>query len=475
MSNGQDQGWQDYKAPSGGEWQDYAATPPTPKVTKLEKDAKIYSSMLAKLGRGAALGAAEGAGIVPTTKKSLTGGVEAQSIKQFGKGVGRAAGAVTEDVGSLFVDPFVSKDKRSKSETGSKSGDVLLDMGRGLLSSGGESLKGAKERDPEAFAHGLGSLVTQLLMLKGGKESMGVSDVAGISERARLAKTAIAAGITGDEVANLERAMPEIVKQSQQAGIETVGDLYQNVKKAKRLADDTFNNGLASIANKPTVPMSISQRIRKLITPDMAKTIEGRAQIKYLTKRAVEYEKPWTYRELNAKRMTENENLQSFYKKDTQGQNAARLETDVSKAIRDSAADTVYQAWDQANPGKGAQDLKQRQGALWSLEDHLKGRIDDLKAKQLTHEGMDWQDKVKARVAVHRGGVGAYLTSPLETFFEKGPGEAANAKVRQAFPKGSKTPYKRVAAMALPIGALLGRSTPFTGPPPPPPSPEDEQ
>ena len=436
-------------------------TPKTPAVTELEKASSSEQGLggtYKKLGRGFVTGAASGAGIPESTSP---GEVVGGALKNVGTGLARAGGAVAEDVGSVFTDPFLPKEKRLTFRN-----DPVIriadEMGKNLEDTGKEAWQGLKQRDPEAFAHGLGSMVTQLLTLEAGDEGL-KGKAASVSERARLAKTVDALNIGKSEIKDVKTAMPEIVKQAQKAGVKTVGDFGKNLKQARTVVDQEFNQGLAKIANKASIPSSISQRIRSLITPDMAKTAEGREDIKYIQKRAREYEKPWTYNELNAKRMTENENLTSYYGKDTRGQAAARLETDVSKAIRDEAANTVYQAWDKANPGGRAQILKQRQGALWALDDYVnhptKGFLADVDAKQLQFEGAGLGDKVHARAAVHKGGVSAYLTSSLLAPFEQGPKAKANAKIRQAFPEGNKTPFASKAA--LPIAVLAGRPTPY--------------
>jgi len=484
---GNDDKWSQYEAKPQDKWDEFEVKP-TPAVTEIERQAQdpSISSTLAKLVRGAELGTFQGLGIPETTNRM---DIVKGAVGGAAKGMARLAGAGAEEVGSLFVDPFLPKEKRLNAQN-----DPMLAIGRdivgGVTQAGGEALRGIKDQDPEQFAHGFGSMVTQLLMLKGGMDL----EKPAVTERGRLAKTSAALDVGKGQIKDLKTAMPEVVKQAQAAGIDTVGDFGKTVKQARAQIDNEFNQGLAPIAQTRVIPQQIANRIRNLVTPDMMKAFNdyeaakraGRGalrrvsqdtknihdQVVELNKRAAEFQQPWTYEQLNARRATENQNLTSFYNKESRAQAASPIDTEISKAIRDGAADTVYTAWDRANPGKNAQALKARQGALWGLDDYVnhpeKGVIADLEAKQAQHEGRSFAEKVHARAAVHRGGVGAYLTLPVLEPFRKGPMEEANANMRAGF-RGSKYPFgTRAAVAAAPIGVLAGRKLPFAGPPPVP-------
>jgi hypothetical protein len=410
-----------------------------------------------KLARGGALGLASGLGIEESTEPSQ---VVTGTLGNWAKGIWNA--------GKEILSPPEQNADPRKGYTGrgwekvlmGPAGPILGDIARGLEGAGGESIKGIKDSDPETFAHGLGSLITQVYSIT----QMGKGKPKGISERSRLAKTVQATSAGANEIKDLRAAMPEIVKQSQAAGINTVGELRDTVKTAKRLTDDRFNIGLAPIANTQVIPNDIARRIRNLESPDMAKTREGRAEIKYLKRRAAEYDgRQWTYGELNAKRVTENKAVRTYYKKDTMAQHASALDLEISKAIRDGASDIVYQAWDRANPGQGAADLKKTQGALWATENHLDGIVDELDAKQLEHEGKGFVGRLGAHgyISMHNPVPHAWLTG-VKSAVSRGPEVSANAKIRQAF-SGPSLP-RRLAINAAPVAALLGRQ-PMTPPP----------
>jgi hypothetical protein len=397
--------------------------------------------MLTKLGRGAALGAASGLGIPESTSptKVVTG-----ALSNAAEGFGHAAKGI-------LMDPIEG------------TYNVVDTMARNLEAAGGESWEGLKQQDPEKFAHGFGSALAQILTLHEAKEGKPGPSLVRRKlfpesvERGQLAKVKSAVGAGPEQIADLRKSMPEVVKAAQTAGINTVGDFGKTIRDTKNTIDQTFNQGLLPVANNQYVPMEISRAIRSLETPDMVKTAEGREQIRQIRRAALEYERPWTVNQLNAKRMTENENLRSFYNKDTRAQSASPLDTGISKAIRDKAADIVYQQWDHANPNAPikAQELKSRQGALWALDDFINhpknGAIAKLDAKQLEHEDTGFLDRVRPGAYASKTGLHGYVSGIAEGF-TRGPEKRANAKMKSAF--GDPTIAGRVKTSALPISVL---------------------
>lgn len=431
-----------------------ASAPSTSAPSKLpappSTDGGGLGDTYAKLGRGAALGAASGLGIPESTDpKEVVGG----AIKNTASGLYEAGK-------SILKDPIEG------------TAGVLHGMASNLEQSGGEAWQGYKNKDPEQFAHGLTSAITQILTLKT-PEKADYSPLSKAGERTRLARTAAA---TGADASDLRPAMPEIVKQAQAGGVTTIGEFKDAVSKAKSAVDQKFNTGFTPIANKPYIPTEIARRIRNLITPDMAQTAEGREQIKEINRRAREYEKPWTLKQLNAKRITENENLTSFFNKDTRGQASAKLDTDISKAVRDGSADIVYDQWDRANPGQGAAQLKKSHGAMWALNDHLTKTMEALDTKQLQHEGKGTLGRVKPHLYGSGAGVHGYV-SGVGDALSAGPEKVANKTIKKAFGRSLTSKAGKLGAASLPIAHLANppepaRKTPF--PPPPSTSGDDD-
>lgn len=435
--------------------------PPPPSANPLPGDDKV-SQTFQKLTRGATLGAASGLGIPESTDpwEVVSGGAKSLLGAPFTLGA-----ALLHDMytGGVAVDPQTGKIKAN-----SDVANIVHGVGKGLWDAGTEGWQGAKEDDPEKFAHGFGSFITQALLLKSATKMGGVVDAAKVNERVRLAKVAKAIDAGGPQIADLKTAMPEIVATAGQAGMSSVGEMLDTVSKAKAQVDQTFNQALAPVANKPYIPTEIAQRIRALITPDMAKTADGRMAAKEINAAARDYDgKSWTINELNAKRMTENENLRQYYNKDTRGQAASKLQVDISKAVADGARDIVYDQISQANPGLDARTLKLKQGALWAIEDHLKDRVAELEAKQLQHEGESAAEKLTAGASVGRSGVPHGYVGGLAKMFSQGPQAVADAKIAESGRPSLTQRASRTFALSLPIDALVGKSRQGGLPPPP--------
>lgn len=435
-----------------------ASTTSTTPSTLPPPPATSDEGLATKLGRGAALGAASGAGIPESTSPWEVG---------FGA-VKNAVSGLYDTVKNSLTDPNPMGLKDIPGMSPSQP-SALHNMASNIESSGGESWQGLKEKDPEKFAHGFASMVTQLAMLRTPQKA----GEATIGERTRLAKTATAINAGADEAGQLRTAMPDIVKQAQSGGIETVGEFRDTVQQASKAIDQEFNQHLTPIANKPYIPAEISRRIKNLITPDMAQTAEGREQIKEINRRAREFEKPWTINQINAKRVTENATLNSFYKKDSQGQAAAKLDTDISKAVRDGSADVVYDQMAQNNPQLPSNywaQLKQKQSAMWGLRDHLTEQIKSLDAAQLQHEGKGPAGRMKVHAYASAQSVPHGYISGVGDALSAGPEKVANKTIKGAFNRSLSSKAARLGAMALPVAHLADnpdvRKTPFTPPPP---------
>lgn len=407
-----------------------------------------------KFGRGALLGAAAGAGIPEATtgKDVVKGAVGNAAEGYYGvakAGVQDAYNVLRTAAGDVI--PGVDSQKLPDSHLYG----ILDSMAKGLEGAGSEAWKGLKDKDPEAFAHGFGSAVTQLLTMR---ESSKVPELA-VNPRKQLAKVSAAIGVNGEQFENLEKAMPAIVKTAQSARVQTVGDFAKTVDDSTRTVDQTFNLALAPVAKKPYIPVEIQNRILGLITPDMAKTPEGRADAAQIRAAARPYTNTWTIGELNAKRMTENANLTSYFNQDTRGQAGAKLTADISKAVRDGAAKIVYDQMDKAHPGADFTALKQQHGALWGLSDFLREKLPDLKAKQAVFEGTSAWSKLRGRASAGQGGVHGYVSGVGEAV-APGPITSPNANIRSAFGGPSLTTQAANLGLAmLPISALMGQNS----------------
>ena len=419
--------------------------------------------------RGAELGAASGLGIPESTSPSdvVTG-----ALKNTGQGLARAGGAVAEDVGSLFVDPFLPKEQRLKD---SKTYGVLSDMASGLEQAGGESWKGLQQRDPEMFAHGLGSLVTQVLSMKKAGEGGKAASAADATKR--LSKTAAALDIGGKDVQSLRDSMPAIVKEAQKGGVKTISDFVDAHQQAKTAADMQYKQMLAPMAGQMAVdpagqfvgPGQIVRNILSNDKPYLQNTPDGRKVSAALQKAARDFKRPvWTYDMLDDQRIAENQKLDTYFGKDTQGQSAAmaNARTQISKAIADGARDTIYDEMERQNPGANVRQLKQTQGALWSLSDALDSKLSDLDARQLKFEGLGPLSRIHGGLSISAGGrPHSYLGGVLEAL-GSGPQSKSNALIKKGW-QPRQYPFSP-AVGALPVAHLAAPDEQQGGMTPPP-------
>jgi hypothetical protein len=447
-----------------------------------------------KLGRGATLGAASGAGI-PETETPVT-----DLAINTGKAIAETPGRMAEEMRTYGL----------AGVPGAEIAHVAKESASGLWKSGKEIWQGMRDSDPEQFAHGFASTATQILLLSSLRK-MGETAPAKVSPGKRLAKTAAAIDAGAEQFADLKTAMPEIVDAAKKSGLESVGDLGETVSKAHGQVEQQFNQALAPVAQTRYMPTEIATRLRNLVTPDMlkdynmiesAKQAAQRAGLKNpkfkfsdnawkthdavveIQRQAHEFERPWTIQELNARRMTENENLRnSYYNKDTRGQAAAenKVQTATSQAVADGSRDIVYDQISKANPGLDARALKIKQGALWALDDYInhpkRGVIADLEAQQAQVHGANRLENVRAGVSVGKTLVPhGYLSGLMEALSPHDPMAAANAKVSSVF--GAKltraAARARLVALSLPVAAIT-RSKQRPGSLAQPPSASDEE
>jgi len=427
-----------------------------------------------KILRGGEMGAFSGLGIPETESRK---DIVTQPIVNTAKGLGRIGVGALEDIGRVFTDPFMAPGNRMKTETGTRTGDVISDIAKGLEGAGGESWKGIQQRDPEMFAHGLGSLVTQVLSLRGA----GKGKAAGaIEEGRRLSKTAAALDIGGKDVQSLRDSMPAIVNAAKQGGVKTIGDFVDAHQAAKTAADMQYKQMLAPMAGQMAVdpagqyagPGQIVRNILENDKPYLQNTADGRKVSAALQKAARDFKRPvWTYDMLDDQRIAENQKLDSYFGKDTQGQSAAmaNARTQISKAIADGARDSIYDEMERQNPGANVRQLKQTQGALWSLNDALNSKLQDLDARQLKFQGRGPLSRAHAGLSVSAGGRPHSYIGGLLDVFSAGPQKEASTLMNKGW-QPRQYPFSPVVGM-LPIGHLASDDSQQSGSMTHPPTP----
>ena len=321
----------------------------------------------------------------------------------------------------------------------------------------------------EAIGQTAFDVVLALLGAKSGGKGMGVAEETTIN---RLTAAA------GGGKADIAPVVSELAETAKQTGpMKVVGDFHNVVDKTLDRLDQRFNQAMPSIAGKKTVPTAISDAITRPINTAMEKTAVGKELAKHLRAIAKDYQKEWSYRELNDERMNANGRLHSFYG-EAEGRQAADMRTNAQKiadkAIADNARNLVYDELERANPGGGWRELKQKEGALIRLKERLGERTDKLADAQAVQEGTPWRSRGGVTGYAHAGGgLGMRLHSLQRLVgFDPGPEATANIATRTAFRPGRFTQAWRAEVLGLPVEKLAGagdddRKAPARMTPPP--------
>lgn len=240
------------------------------------------------------------------------------------------------------------------------------------------------------------------------------------------------------------------------ASQRTVEGFLSSVNARKDAMNVESGAALLPIAGQRTVPMGVSTRIRSLIHPYMDHTASGRAEKSAIIRASKDFEKPWTYQDLDAMRTTLASQLSKHRAKGTVARYAAQKgDTDlaIDNMIEGGLRDTVYPAMDRAagKPAGYFANLKGRQSSLIQLQDILEKRISDLKGQQavssvgsrFTHENVG--------VSAHPGSLPRASVYGLKNAV-LGPKKVlkqANKQVGKAFPSVNSMPYEELFKLGI--------------------------
>jgi hypothetical protein len=293
----------------------------------------------------------------------------------------------------------------------------------------------------------LGNILTGML---GGKKALKRSD------EKTVGKLSYAGG-AGTTVP-IEATLGDIAAAVKEKGIfSTIGDFMGVVKTAKDRLNTEYANTLGPKANQSVVPTTVSQRIRQLITPNMQKTASGQREIAAIKAAATEFEKPWTWGELDTERMNANARLYTYESKSPVDQYMMARKTrsvEIDKAIADSIRESIYPMMDKAagKPSGYFANLKGRIGNLMELESKLTGRIEKLHETTAMSKGAPPMERARIRANVgESGGPRFWMSNLLGAIHAPSPEAQANKAVRGAFKESSPNPL----IWGLPIKALL--------------------
>ncbi|MFZ3343313.1 MAG: hypothetical protein WA213_20720 [Terriglobales bacterium] len=254
------------------------------------------------------------------------------------------------------------------------------------------------------------------------------------------------------------------------ANQRTVEGFLGAVKTRKDAMNLESGAAMLPIAGKQTVPTGIADSIRNLVRPWMDQTAQGRAQKAAILRAAKDYDKPWTYSELDTLRTDLSSQLAKHKAKGAVAKyTAEKGDTDlaIDNAVLDGLRSTVYPEMDQAagKPAGYFEDLKGRQSALITLQQTLDKRIEDLAGQQALSEVAPRFSSENLSGSLHAGSMprlGVYgIRQALAPTREL---EAASKHVLKAFPDVNALPYQVLFSTAL--RAPEAENSAKTAPPP---------
>jgi hypothetical protein len=265
-----------------------------------------------------------------------------------------------------------------------------------------------------------------------------------------------------EDVNNLTRVMPDLKETIAQTGKpNTVQELSGAIKKTSERLDQKFNTALTRIANDPIVPDQIADAIESK-AHSLPRTASAEAQS--LMDEAQQYRQPWTIRELNAERMYRNGLARGFERKGGVAQMAAMRSSSqnmIDKIAADTARDVLYDYMERKFPGGGFRELKQKQGAILDMSDHLANHIDRIISASEKKSGAPLRSKMGISAVMSPGSIPhPFLHMPMTG----GPLGWANTATRTAFGPTAAATGRRGAILAMPLSEFVtqGQDVPQT-------------
>lgn len=362
--------------------------------------------------------------------------------------VGAAAGGgLGEDAKQSLTEHFHPEDRQMGP----------LESGLRILAAGGE--QGLQEVGGQVAGRVAGKIVRPLADKAGPailakypilKDVFAVGE--GASPRAAQHLTAAAAnkqtaGVTLEAVGNtLGDLESEITKLPPKE--RTVEGFLKSVNSRKDAMNAESGAAMLPIAGQQTVPQGVSQNIQGLIRSYMQNTPMGRSQRGYLAKRAAEFQKPWTYRQLDELRTDLASSLAKHNAKLPVAKYTAEkgdLDVAIDSAVLDGLRDTVYPEMDRAagKPAGYFENLKGRQSSLIALQEILDKRLRDLSGAQAISEVTPRLGSENISLSAHAGSLpraGVYgirqAISPNREL------KSASKHVAKAFPAVDSLPYQ---------------------------------
>lgn len=297
--------------------------------------------------------------------------------------------------------------------------------------------KEAEGRNKEAIGAGAFDLLTLLVGRKTGEPNAATS----------VNRLGFAAG--GAEE-SLEAALPEFKKTIAVVGKpNTLGEFADVVDATASRIDARVDTALSQMPKgKTIVPIDIANALEDKADA-MPPTAEGQAIADELRSAANDYNKAWSYDELNAERKLRGD----FYNKSGKSQRiAARSSAQgmIDKIAGDAARNLLYDEMERKFPGGDFHRLRTVEKSVIDVRDQLESYTKTLKHAQAIEKGKPmFASRLPVYGTATPGGAIARVHVNLP---HRSPMSAANAAVRGAF-KGPG--MARQAVRAIPLSQLV--------------------
>lgn len=257
-------------------------------------------------------------------------------------------------------------------------------------------------------------------MLTMGKLGEGIAGESGPSNAPKRLTEASGVSSKVDIPGSWEKALPKLKEAVEKHGSpENIPQLTGLVQQTLTDTQNEFGQRMIPLANQQVMPNRISQGILAELVPN-PKTAEDRAWNANLRARAVEFQQPFTYGELDQQRMSAHDRLNPFYGKTESAQGAVtgtRADIAVDRIIEREARDTVYDAlqnfWKGQVPDNYIRDLKQAQSSLISLKDQMMKR--EIQVKNM--ENAPLRERVRLHSYATPGHIGGAVGNVAELLF----------------------------------------------------------
>lgn len=287
---------------------------------------------------------------------------------------------------------------------------------------------------------GMGAAV-QGLSEGGGQLIGGLSKLIKPASREALLAYGTRAGELSPEIT---KVLPDIDKTVRGAASpKSIADLEKVVETTERGLNQEFNAAIFPIAQQPVAAHPVAQAIRGQITPNMAKTSEGRAMQNYLTRRAAEFDQgTWTIGELNRERELITKRLKAYHNAVATGQAAqSRVHANIAAdtAAEGALKDFLYNAADQSGvkPQGYFKALKQRQSNLIDLIDAVKASKEKLTKVSMERQGAPLSEKIHLRGYFHPSSGAPGGVAGISPSMFSDPLKQADKAISKAFPTGA--------------------------------------